>query len=699
MSVVEGARARALVIDGKTVATDGLSDMQHELLLGHVPVLVHPQPRSVAVVGLGAGVTLGAVLAHPDLERIVVVEIEPAVVGGARKFTHVNDRALDDPRLEIAFQDGRNYLRTTAERFDVITADPIHPWARGAAYLYTREYYELARDHLTERGVMCQWLPLYELSLENVRSAAATFAAVFEHSSLWQTANDAILVGSRSPISIELESLARRLKAPRVARQLSQVGLDDPVSLLAELTLDEQAMTRFGQGVALNTDDNLYLEFSSPLGVARSDLGPIFAALDGERTTFGSIVSDLDGLTTEGRDPSEVLEEYRLAKTATIRLQSALALAESAGDPAGFQAVIDEAGALLRRLPGYGRATSLLSETHMSQGIQYFFAGDAERSVAALAKAVEVMPDHAAANHHLATILSEQGALEEALGYFRAATRLRPLYAEAHHNHGVTLLRLGRFADAKRSWLWRWRRGRTTPTDTICSPMRWPSSGGAEEALDNYRRALRLQPRLPGLHHNFGVFLMEQRRYREAVLVLDLGIGIYPQDLALIRQFAWLRATSPEADLRDHSVALRLARVVDDATGGENPHCLDILAAAFAAAGNFEDAVSTAEKGLRQAGAAGQDGLAQEIEGRLELYRRGAAFRSTTQSPCRRLTVGGSLLQRPEDRQHEKCRDQADDGQRQADLDVVDKTVAAGTHDEHVGRMRHRAHEARRGRQ
>ena len=196
VSVVDGARSRALVIDGKTVATDGLSDLQHELILGHVPVLVHPRPRSVAVVGLGAGVTLGAVLAHPDLERVVVVEIEPAVVDGARKFAHVNDRAVDDPRLEIAFQDGRNYLRTTSERFDVITADPIHPWARGAAYLYTREYYELARDHLTDRGVMCQWLPLYELSLDNVRSAVATFAAVFEHGSLWQTANDAIIPSS-----------------------------------------------------------------------------------------------------------------------------------------------------------------------------------------------------------------------------------------------------------------------------------------------------------------------------------------------------------------------------------------------------------------------------------------------------------------------------------------------------------------------
>ena len=626
VSVVEGARARALVIDGKTVATDGLSDMQHELVLGHVPVLVHPRPRSVAVVGLGAGVTLGAVLAHPDLERIVVIEIEPAVVDGARKFAHVNDRALDDPRLEIAFQDGRNYLRTTAERFDVITADPIHPWARGAAYLYTREYYQLARDHLTGRGVMCQWLPLYELSLENVRSAAATFAAVFEHSSLWQTANDAILVGSQSPISIEPDSLARRLGAPRVASQLSQVGLGEPISLLAELTLDTRAMERFAAGAILNTDDNLYLEFSSPLGVARSELGPIFAALDDQRSTFASVVTDLDFLTAAGRDPADLLAEYRQAKAETIRLHSDLTLAEAAGDPTGFEPIIAKTEALLRRLPGYGRATSILSAAHMSRGIQHFFAGDAERSVAALREAVAVMPNHAAANHHLATILSEQGGLEEALAYFQAATRLRPLYSKAHHNHGVTLLRLGRFQEARGELA---LAVAARPDDAGAHHMyanALAQSGVAEEALANYRRALALQPRLQGLHHNFGAFLVQRQRYREAAMVLDLGIGTYPQDLSLLRQAAWLLATAPEADIRDPDGALRLARIVDDATRGEIPTCLDTLAAALAATGSFDEAVATAEKGLLQARAQGDDVLAPRIEERLGLYRRATAF-------------------------------------------------------------------------
>ncbi len=229
VAVVEGRRTRALVIDGKTVATDGLSDMQHELLLGHIPVLARPRPRSVAVVGLGAGITLGAVLAHPELEAVTVIEIEPEVVAAARLFSHVNAAALDDPRLEITFQDGRNHLLTTRERYDVITADPIHPWVRGAAYLYTLEYYDLAAQRLTPGGIMCQWLPLYELSLENVRAAAASFDRAFEYTTLWQTANDAILVGSNNPISFDFEELGQRLASPGWTGSSRRSGSRTPV--------------------------------------------------------------------------------------------------------------------------------------------------------------------------------------------------------------------------------------------------------------------------------------------------------------------------------------------------------------------------------------------------------------------------------------------------------------------------------------
>ena len=214
VSVLERRGNRTLVVSGKPVATDILPDMQHELLLGHLPILLHPAPRSALVVGLGAGITLGAVATHEEIETLKLVEIERAVVEAAALFSHANGNVLEDPRLEIAIQDGRNFLKTSPDSFDVITADPIHPWAAGASYLYTAEYFQMARTHLREGGVMCQWLPTYGLSHEDFRSVVASFAAAFPHMNLWQTSHDVLLIGSHAPLQVDLGLLTRRLAQP-----------------------------------------------------------------------------------------------------------------------------------------------------------------------------------------------------------------------------------------------------------------------------------------------------------------------------------------------------------------------------------------------------------------------------------------------------------------------------------------------------
>ena len=142
-------------------------------------MLLHREPRKVFVLGTGSGMTLGATSVHPSVERLTLAEIEPAVLGVARTFARDNHDVLDDPRLRVVFDDGRNFLRTTRERFDVITADPIHPWFSGAGYLYTKQYFDLAASRLAPGGVMCQWLPIYELDGANLRSIVRTFRSSF----------------------------------------------------------------------------------------------------------------------------------------------------------------------------------------------------------------------------------------------------------------------------------------------------------------------------------------------------------------------------------------------------------------------------------------------------------------------------------------------------------------------------------------
>ena len=140
-----------LHINGKVVASNDPIDMRLQYLLGHLPALAHPEPKSVLIVGMGSGVTAGAFVAYPSIERIVICEIEPLVATAARAyFRSENNDVLNDPRVEVIFDDGRHFLSTTDERFDIITSDPIHPWVSGSAALYSASTLQMYETTLSQ---------------------------------------------------------------------------------------------------------------------------------------------------------------------------------------------------------------------------------------------------------------------------------------------------------------------------------------------------------------------------------------------------------------------------------------------------------------------------------------------------------------------------------------------------------------------
>lgn len=177
---------RCFHISGKVEASTLPQDMRLQRMLGHLPALLHPKPRSVLIVGCGAGVTAGSFVLYPDVERIVICEIEPLVPPvAAFYFDGANNGVLDDPRVEVVYDDARHYIRTTQETFDIITSDPIHPWVKGSAVLYTAEYFELCRQHLNPHGLITQWVPLYESTPDAVKSEIATFFDAFPNGTAW----------------------------------------------------------------------------------------------------------------------------------------------------------------------------------------------------------------------------------------------------------------------------------------------------------------------------------------------------------------------------------------------------------------------------------------------------------------------------------------------------------------------------------
>lgn len=236
-------------------------------LLGHIPLLLADAPRSALLVGLGTGVTLGAMNQYP-LERIDVVELEPAVVEAAAYFEEANRGALSDPRVAVHRVDGRTFLSAAGDRYDVIVSGVSDPWISGVSNLFTREYFQHVSRRLADGGVAAIWFQNYRISPDELRIALATLCAAFSEVSIWAPRDDPadlILVARKRPLRIDAERLHRRIQTEPDAEDLRAAGVASIFDFLNLLLLEDGDVRRWVRGAPLHTDDHPRLEFSLPL--------------------------------------------------------------------------------------------------------------------------------------------------------------------------------------------------------------------------------------------------------------------------------------------------------------------------------------------------------------------------------------------------------------------------------------------------
>ncbi len=260
---------------GKVQASSALGDMRFQRMLGHLTTLVPAHPRSVFVIGCGAGVTAGAVSIDPAVERVTIVEIEPLVVKTiSRYFSPYNYEVLNNPKTRVHVDDARHYLQTTNETFDAITSDPLDPWVKGAAMLYTSEFFDLVKQHLNPGGAVTLFVQLYQCSEEAVKSEIATFMEAFPNGVVFATtvdgANyDLVLVGQATPLQFDLDAWEARLQRPDywlVAQSLREVGFVSAEHLLSTYAGRGPDLRGWLQGAAINRDRNLRLQYLAGLG-------------------------------------------------------------------------------------------------------------------------------------------------------------------------------------------------------------------------------------------------------------------------------------------------------------------------------------------------------------------------------------------------------------------------------------------------
>ena len=279
-------------VSGKIEASTDQQDMRLQRMLAHIPALFHPDPHSVLVVGCGAGVTAGSFLTHPRIERITLCEIEPLIPKAvAHFFGAENYDVIQDPLVRLVYDDARHFIFTTREKFDIITSDPIHPWVKGAAALYTQEYFELCKRHLNPGGMVTQWVPLYESDLATVKTELATFFKVFPQGTIWSnedtgTGYDLVLLGQVDPLEVDVGTMQQRLNRAdheAVLQSLRDVGIKSAFGLTATYQGRACDLASWLKDAQINRDRDLRLQYLAGLGLNAKQSDRIYDALSSYR--------------------------------------------------------------------------------------------------------------------------------------------------------------------------------------------------------------------------------------------------------------------------------------------------------------------------------------------------------------------------------------------------------------------------------
>jgi spermidine synthase len=263
-------------VNGHVEATTEPYDMKLQRMVGHLPALLHPHPRSVLGIGFGAGVSAGTFTRYPTIEKITVCEIEPVIPPTTTRFFAEQDYAVyRNPKTHVVFDDARHYLLTTTEKYDVIASDPLDVFVKGTAAIYSKEYFDSVKSHLNPGGMFTLYVPLYESDERTVRSELATFFESFPTTTVWANTIDGrgydlVFMGQVDPLVINLDVVGERLSRPDyglVVESLRGIGVTSEIDLFGTFAGQRSDLSRWTAGAEINRDKDLRLQYLGGWGI------------------------------------------------------------------------------------------------------------------------------------------------------------------------------------------------------------------------------------------------------------------------------------------------------------------------------------------------------------------------------------------------------------------------------------------------
>jgi spermidine synthase len=416
----------SLLNSGKPDASSH-EDRSTQTLLAHVPLLFHPHPERVMVLGLASGMTAGEALLYP-VEKLDVLEINEEVVKACEIFAPWNYDCLNDPRMEVIVQDGRNHLALTRSTYDVIISEPSNPWMAGLANLYTLEFFKAVKQHLRRPGIFVQWVHSYEMDWPTFAMIGRTFSRVFEHGLLLTTVRaDHLLVGFSGPKRFDPAVGEKNIKYAHRSENVFIANARLPFQMIVAEDLE----TFFGPG-PLHTDTWPRLEFTAPRQLHRYDLP------SQKRMHTGYQISQYTRRILEGENSIDRILDK---------------IAFSASAYASHLEIPDLGDASTSQMEWLRTILGRYCTETLVQNYDMFSCPDmkgacAERQAHGIRRHLATTPDDASAYYDLSLALEQMNHTEDAVQALHRAISLNPFYVNAYNRLGLIMARQGRLEEA-----------------------------------------------------------------------------------------------------------------------------------------------------------------------------------------------------------------------------------------------------------
>ncbi len=485
----------SLQVNGKTDASNK-ADQFTQTMIAHLPLLVRPEARSALLVGLGSGVTAGAMLRHP-IERLDVVEIAPEVVEASRFFDGLTGAPLDDSRTRLFLDDARAHLRYTRDRFDVLVSEPSNPWIAGIANLFTREYFELARSRLNPGGAMVQWVQAYSTSPEDFRSVVGTFLDVFPQSWLMKSTNetDFVLLGLSGGPGPDATALAEACAAATPLGEALRADGFTTANLSRLVVADPTGLRSLVEGAARVTDDHPFLEFTAPRNLYRDQGEAVRRELSGFRAR--------DAVARSMTRPEPFLAALDEFETLVRAREAAFDLV-AAGRSREARPLLE---ATVARMPEDQAAGRVLSSVALEEAEAHCRAGRHREAADGYARVLVLRPDDLDARNNRAHCLVDLGRLEEARTELVELLVRAPDHRVGFRNLSRVFYRMGRLQDALGAYLRSLDGTRPSAAEWKDVGELYRESGDFPRAAFAWKRCLAADPEQPEVRDLFEAYL------------------------------------------------------------------------------------------------------------------------------------------------------------------------------------------------